>query len=95
MFDPVQSKIDLLAAISALDPWKIGTLARHDELQGRADYIRELGRAVQAHVEYLAAEADASICMGRISDDASLIADCTSDIAGEIREAADKMREIA
>lgn len=95
-FDPIQSKIDLLCAISELDPWKLATAARHDELHGRAEYIAALGKLVANHIEYLAAEADASIfntCIDETS--AQSITDITSDLAGSIKLAADRMMETA
>jgi hypothetical protein len=96
MFDAAASKADFLSKVAKLDPFKIGLLATADDLEGRAEYIRSLTKALSDHIEELMADASASISCGRIDDeDARAIADAGDDCAGQLMRAADLVAEAA
>jgi hypothetical protein len=95
MFDAFQSNKELIHAIALLDPFKLSPYATSEQLNGRADYIKALGKLVADHIEAMAADADASISSGHVDDDAGAIRDVCSDICGEIRNAAERVLEAA
>lgn len=96
MFNAEASKTDFLAKVGKLEPFNLGLRASADDLEGRAEYIRSLTKAVADHIEELMADASSSISCGRIDDeDARAIADVGSDCAGQLMRAAACACEVA
>ncbi len=90
MFNPIVAKTNLIDAINRLEPGILGHRADATGLNLRAEYIKELCRLVAEHVEECAADADASSSRGNVGEeDAQIISDVGSDLAGRIEQAAE------
>jgi hypothetical protein len=96
MFNAKASKADFLAKVANLEPFIMGLRAGPEELEGRAEYIRQFAKAAADHIEELMADASSSISCGRIDEeDARAIADAGDDCAGQLMRAADLVAEAA
>lgn len=94
MFNPILSKTSLIDTINKLEPGILGLRASPATLELRAEYIKQAAALFAAHIEEMAADADASLSAGRVDEeDARAIADIGGDLAGQIINAAEQMRE--
>ncbi len=96
MFSPIIAKTQFIDAINAIEFGRLGIRADETGLKLRASGIQLACELFCNFIQEMAADADASIPSGKVSDrDALAISDVGHDLAGQIQEAIERIREDA
>lgn len=96
MFSPIIAKTNLIDALNKIEFGKLGIRPDPVGLKLRASGIDLACELFTNFIQEMAADADASISSGKVHDrDALAISDVGKDLAGQIEEAIERIREDA